>query len=105
MTLIADAPVDVDAEGFLTDPEQWNEQIGQAIAAENGVSELCAPGQARAADPQRPRERRLQTSVPATVSSGVYNTAEAATFPQDFIRRPELTLTCGTSKYTRPRPS
>ena len=27
MTLIADAPVDVDAEGFLTDPEQWNEQI------------------------------------------------------------------------------
>jgi tRNA 2-thiouridine synthesizing protein E len=40
MTLIADAPVDVDAEGFLTDPEQWNEQIAQAIAAENGVTEL-----------------------------------------------------------------
>ena len=33
MTLIADAPVDVDAEGFLTDPEQWNEQIAEAIAA------------------------------------------------------------------------
>ena len=32
MTLIADAPVDVDAEGFLTDPEQWNEQIAEAIA-------------------------------------------------------------------------
>jgi len=40
MTLIADAPVDVDAEGFLTDPEQWNEQIAQAIAAEDGVPEL-----------------------------------------------------------------
>jgi TusE/DsrC/DsvC family sulfur relay protein len=40
MTLIADAPVDVDAEGFLTDSEQWNEQIAQAIAAENGVPEL-----------------------------------------------------------------
>ena len=40
MTLIADAPVDVDAEGFLTDPEQWNEEIAQAIAAENGISEL-----------------------------------------------------------------
>jgi len=40
MTLIADAPVDVDAEGFLTDPEQWNERIAQAIAAENGVPEL-----------------------------------------------------------------
>ena len=40
MTLIADALVDVDAEGFLTDPEQWNEQIAQAIAAENGIPEL-----------------------------------------------------------------
>ena len=40
MTLIADAPVDVDAEGFLTDPEQWNERIAQSIAAENGVPEL-----------------------------------------------------------------
>ena len=40
MTLIADAPVDVDAEGFMTDPEQWNEQIAQAIAAESGIPEL-----------------------------------------------------------------
>jgi TusE/DsrC/DsvC family sulfur relay protein len=40
MTLIADAPVDVDVEGFMTEPEQWNEQIAQAIAAENGVPEL-----------------------------------------------------------------
>jgi dissimilatory sulfite reductase related protein len=40
LTLIADAPVDVDAEGFLTDPEQWNEAIAEAIAAENGITEL-----------------------------------------------------------------
>jgi len=40
MTLIADAPVDVDAEGFLTDAEQWNDAIAGAIAAENGVLEL-----------------------------------------------------------------
>jgi TusE/DsrC/DsvC family sulfur relay protein len=40
MTLIADAPVDVDAEGFLTDPAQWNESIAEAIAAANGISEL-----------------------------------------------------------------
>ena len=40
MTLIADAPVDVDAEGFLTDPEQWNEQIAEAIATANGIPEL-----------------------------------------------------------------
>src|SRR4029079_3145407 len=39
-TLIADAPVDVDAEGFLTDPAQWNERIAVAIAAESGVPEL-----------------------------------------------------------------
>ena len=40
MTLIADAPVDVDAEGFLTDPDQWNETIADAIAGENGIPEL-----------------------------------------------------------------
>ena len=40
MTLIADAPVDVDAEGFLTNPEQWNDGIAAAIARENGLSEL-----------------------------------------------------------------
>ena len=40
MTLIADATVDVDAEGFLANPAQWNEQIAQAIAADNGIPEL-----------------------------------------------------------------
>ena len=39
-TLIADAPVDVDAEGFLTDPGEWSEAIAEAIARENGVGEL-----------------------------------------------------------------
>jgi tRNA 2-thiouridine synthesizing protein E len=39
-TLIADAAVDVDAEGFLTTPDQWNERIAQAIARENGIPEL-----------------------------------------------------------------
>ena len=43
-TLIAGAPVDADAdadaEGFLTDPAQWNEQIAEAIAAQNGIPEL-----------------------------------------------------------------
>jgi len=40
MTLIADAPVDVDAEGFLTDPAQWNERIAEEIARQNGIAEL-----------------------------------------------------------------
>ena len=38
--LIADTPVEVDAEGFLTDPEQWNEQIALEIARDNGIPEL-----------------------------------------------------------------
>jgi dissimilatory sulfite reductase related protein len=40
MTLVPDAPADVDAEGFLTDPDQWNETIASAIASENGIPEL-----------------------------------------------------------------
>ena len=40
MTLIANAPVEVDAEGFLTNATQWNEEIAEAIAAENGIAEL-----------------------------------------------------------------
>jgi dissimilatory sulfite reductase related protein len=30
-TLIADAAVDVDGEGFLTDATQWNERIAEGI--------------------------------------------------------------------------
>jgi TusE/DsrC/DsvC family sulfur relay protein len=40
MTLIGDAPVDVDAEGFMTNPDQWNETIADAIARQNGIPEL-----------------------------------------------------------------
>jgi TusE/DsrC/DsvC family sulfur relay protein len=40
MTLLADSPVDVDAEGFLTDPDQWNAVIANAIARANGIPEL-----------------------------------------------------------------
>jgi dissimilatory sulfite reductase related protein len=40
MALIASTSVDVDAEGFLTNPEQWNEQIAQAIAGDNGIAQL-----------------------------------------------------------------
>ena len=37
---IAGAIVDVDAEGVLTDPGQWNEQIAAEIAREAGIDEL-----------------------------------------------------------------
>jgi dissimilatory sulfite reductase related protein len=39
-TLIAEAPVEVDGEGFMTKAEQWNETIAEAIAAQNGIPEL-----------------------------------------------------------------
>jgi tRNA 2-thiouridine synthesizing protein E len=39
-TPIADTPVDLDAEGFLTDPAQWNDELARAIAADNGIPEL-----------------------------------------------------------------
>ena len=37
---IANTAVEVDAEGFLTDPVQWNEEIAEEIAAANGIPEL-----------------------------------------------------------------
>ena len=37
---IAQATVDVDAEGFLTDPQQWSKAIGAEIARASGVAEL-----------------------------------------------------------------
>jgi TusE/DsrC/DsvC family sulfur relay protein len=36
----AGTAVDVDAEGFLTKPEQWNEQIAKEIATKTGIGEL-----------------------------------------------------------------
>jgi tRNA 2-thiouridine synthesizing protein E len=35
-TLIANRPVDVDAEGFLTDPMQWDEELAEQIARDAG---------------------------------------------------------------------
>jgi dissimilatory sulfite reductase related protein len=39
-TLIGETSVDVDAEGFLTDPQQWNEELAEEIARGNGITEL-----------------------------------------------------------------
>lgn len=40
MTITETAGVDRDAEGFLTDPQQWNEEVATAIAREAGIAEL-----------------------------------------------------------------
>jgi len=37
---IAATEVDVNEEGYLTDPTQWNEKIAEAIAEEEGVGPL-----------------------------------------------------------------
>jgi tRNA 2-thiouridine synthesizing protein E len=39
-TMIADTSVDLDVEGFLTDPQQWNERLAEQIARESGIPEL-----------------------------------------------------------------
>ena len=36
----AGTPVEVDAEGFMQQPDQWNEQIAAEIAAAEGIAEL-----------------------------------------------------------------
>jgi len=36
----AGTPVEVDAEGFLEDPSDWNEEIAAEIAAAEGIDEL-----------------------------------------------------------------
>jgi tRNA 2-thiouridine synthesizing protein E len=38
--MIAETSVDLDAEGFLTDPAQWKEDIAREIAHENDIPEL-----------------------------------------------------------------
>jgi dissimilatory sulfite reductase related protein len=38
--VIADTSVELDAEGFLTDPAQWNERIAAEIARDNGIPVL-----------------------------------------------------------------
>lgn len=38
--MMLDTPLDVDAEGFLQKPEQWNEEIALEIARQNGIADL-----------------------------------------------------------------
>lgn len=37
-TVIANHPIEVDAEGFLQKPEQWTEEIGSEIARDLGIT-------------------------------------------------------------------
>ncbi len=37
---LAGSPVEVDAEGYLLDAEQWNEQMAAEMARDNGIERL-----------------------------------------------------------------
>ncbi len=37
---LAGTPVEVDADGFLVDPSQWNEAVAAELAATNGIATL-----------------------------------------------------------------
>jgi len=39
-TVIPETTIDLDAEGFLTRPEQWSEKLAEQIARDNGISGL-----------------------------------------------------------------
>jgi TusE/DsrC/DsvC family sulfur relay protein len=39
---IAGQTVQVNDEGFMTDPKQWNKEIAVAIAGEEGIAEMTA---------------------------------------------------------------
>jgi dissimilatory sulfite reductase related protein len=40
MTTLETTGIERDAEGFLEDPQQWNEEVAAAIAREAGIAEL-----------------------------------------------------------------
>jgi len=40
LTMTPETTFDVDAEGFLADPDEWNEQWAEEVARENGIPEL-----------------------------------------------------------------
>jgi tRNA 2-thiouridine synthesizing protein E len=65
---IGDQQVDVDQEGFLTDPSQWNEALGAVLASNIGIELTAAHWAAirfargdHATTGETPTLRRMQT--------------------------------------------
>jgi tRNA 2-thiouridine synthesizing protein E len=65
-TLIANRPVDIDAEGFLTDPAQWDEELAEQIARDAGIPGLT---ERHWLVVRFMRERYLQTGAAPSIRS------------------------------------
>jgi tRNA 2-thiouridine synthesizing protein E len=65
-TLIANRPVDIDAEGFLTDPAQWDEELAEQIARDAGIPDLT---ERHWLVVRFMRERYLQTGAAPSIRS------------------------------------
>ena len=65
-TLIANRTVDVDAEGFLTDPTQWDEELAEQIARDAGIPGLT---ERHWLVVRFMRERYLQTGTAPSIRS------------------------------------
>lgn len=65
-TLIANRPVDVDAEGFLTDPAQWDEELAEQLARDAGIPGLT---ERHWLVVRFMRERYLQTGAAPSIRS------------------------------------
>ena len=66
LTMMAETSVEVDAEGFLTDPAQWNERVAEEIAYENGITELTDRHWLVV---RFMRDRYLETGTPPSIRS------------------------------------
>lgn len=64
--LIADRPIEVDGEGFLTTPDQWNEDVARALAAESGIDALT---ERHWLVVRFMRERYLETGIAPSIRS------------------------------------
>lgn len=64
--LIADRPIEVDDDGFLTTPDQWNEDVARALAAESGIDALT---ERHWLVVRFMRERYLETGIAPSIRS------------------------------------
>ena len=85
---IAGTTVEVNDEGYLTNPAQWNKDIAAAIAVEEGIPELT-PAHWTVIDYCRahPDGKAAPTLRAITVGSGVSTKEMFALFPKGPVKK------------------